>query len=309
MSLRSVSSALLCVSCVIFSINAQPVLAQNKVIIGVGEITDNVGSANPENFQTMLETLLVQTNKFDVIERARLDEILNERGLSMVGIADGQQDIGGIQGVDYLIYGAFTKLGRSQKQSNLAIIGINKNDKDYEAAVDLRIVDVANGKMVLADTVEVASESGSSFTIAGLQGYGAIGTSGSEGDPLSDVQRLAAIELAGVITTAISPIKVAAVQSDGTVILNYGDSVLADEEFLKIYRLGEGFVDPDTGELLGAEEIEVGALQVVDPLDKYSKTKVVLGDSPQVGDIARKLNEDDAKAVEKAAKKEARKRR
>jgi hypothetical protein len=211
--------------------------------------------------------------------------------------------------VDYLIYGAFTKLGKSEKQSNLGIIGINKNDKNYEAAVDLRIVDVSNGRMVLADTVEVSTKSGGSFTVAGLQGFGAIGTSGSEGDPLSDVQRLAAVELAGVITTAISPIKVAAVQSDGTIILNYGESVLQDEEFLKIYRIGEGFTDPDTGEVLGAEEVQVGALQVVDPLAKFSKTKLVLGDAPEVGDIARKLNEDDAKAVEKAAKKEAKRRK
>jgi hypothetical protein len=61
--------------------------------------------------------------------------------------------------------------------------------------------------------------------------------------------------------------------------------------------------------VLGAEEIEIGTLQVVDPLAKYSKTKLVLGDTPEVGDIARKLNDEDAKAVEKAVRKEARKRR
>lgn len=294
---------------VLISINALTVSAQNKVIIAVGEIRDNVGNANPANFQTMLETLLIQTNKFDVIERSRLDEVLSERGLSMAGIAGGQEGIGGIEGVDYLIYGAITKLGKSEKQSNLAIIGINRNNKNYVAAVDLRIVDVSTGKMVLADTVDVSTKSGGSFTVVGLQGYGAIGTSGSEGDPLSDVQRLAAVELAGVITTTINPIKVANVGSDGTIILNYGESVLLDEEFLKLYRIGEGFTDPDTGEVLGAEEVEIGAVQVHDPLAKYSKTKLVLGETPQVGDIARKLNEDDAKAVEKAAKSAARKRK
>ena len=289
--------------CFILTTASGSLLAQNKVILAVGEIKDNVGSANPGNFQTMLETLLVQTNKFDVIERSRLDEILSERGLSMAGIADGQVGINGIRGVDYLIYGAITKLGQSKSQNNLGIIGINRNDKNYEAAVDLRIVDVSNGSMVLAHTVEVSSDTDGSFTIGGLRGFGAIGASSSEGDPLSDVQSLAAAELAGVIATTINPIKVAAVQADGTIILNYGESVLHDEEFLKVYRLGEGFTDPDTGEVLGAEEIEVSALQIVDPSSKFSKARLAYGEMPIVGDVARKLNEDDAKAVKKAARK------
>lgn len=303
MTVRVFANIFLFLTVFVIITNSAPLQAQDKVILAVGEIKDNVGRANPENFQTMLETLLVQTNKFDVIERSRLDEILAERGLSIAGIADGQASIDGIQGVDYMIYGAITKLGQSKKQSNLGIFGINKNDKDYEAAVDLRIVDVSNGSIVLAHTVEVSSETGGSFTVGGLRGFGAIGTSSSEGDPLSDVQSLAASEMAGVISTTINPIKVAAVQSDGTIILNYGESVLHDEEFLKVYRLGEGFTDPDTGEVLGAEEIEVSALQIVDPSSKFSKARLAYGDMPIVGDVARKLNEDDAKAVKKAARK------
>jgi curli biogenesis system outer membrane secretion channel CsgG len=287
---------------------ATSAVAQDKVIIGVGEITSNVGSANPQNFQTMLETLLVQTNKFDVIERSRLDEVFSERGLSMAGVTDRYDGISGIEGVDYLIYGAITKLGESAKQTNFLVAGLNKSDKKYEMAVDLRIVDVDTGKMVLADTVEISSASQGSFTVAGLQGFGGVGQSGQEGDPLSDVQRLAAVEIAGVITTTISPIKVATVQSDGTIILNYGESVLRNEEFVKVFRPGEGFTDPDTGEVLGAEEIEVGILQVEDAVAKYSKAKLAMGNTPEVGDVARKLDEDEAKQVEKAVKKARKKR-
>lgn len=282
--------------------------AQDKVLIGVGEITSNVNAANPENFQTMLETVLVQTNKFDVVERSRLDEIFSERGLSMAGVTDGISGISGIEGVDYLIYGAITKLGESEKQTNFFVAGLNKKDKAYEMAVDLRIVDVDTGRMVLADSVEISSDSEGSFSIGGLQGYGAFGQSGEEGDPLSDVQRLAVVEIAGAISMAINPIKVAAVQSDGTIILNYGESVLSEDELLRVFRLGEGFVDPDTGEVLGAEEIEVGILQVEDAVAKFTKTKLAMGDMPVVGDVARKLDQDEIKDVKKQVKKAKRKK-
>ena len=35
-----------------------------KPVVGIGEITSNVGG-NPQSFQTMLETAISQTNKFE----------------------------------------------------------------------------------------------------------------------------------------------------------------------------------------------------------------------------------------------------
>lgn len=301
---RILSSLLL-----IAAFDCSSVTAQDKVIIGVGEITSSIREANPENFQTMLETVLVKTNKFEVIERSRMEEILKERGMSIAGITEGQDSIGGIEGVDYLVYGSITKLGESEKQSNFLIAGLNKREKNYEAGVDLRIVDVSNGRIALADNVEVSTQSKGSYTLGGLEGYGAIGTSGGEGDPLGDIQRLAAAEVAGVITTTISPIKVAAVQSDGTVILNYGDSILGQDDVLTVFQLGKGFADPDTGEILGAEEIEICTLKIEDALPKFSKSTVVSGNPPAVGDLVRKMSSENAEEYLDNLRKSKKKKR
>lgn len=283
--------------------------AVSKPIIGVGEITSSISSANPENFQTMLETALVKTNKFEIIERSRLDEVLGERALGMAGITDNNAGLSGVQGVDYLIYGSITKLGETKKQSNFLIAGLNKNDKIYEMGVDLRLVDVSTGKIVRAENVDLDSKSGGSFTVGGLAGYGALGTSSDEGDPLGDIQRMTAIEIAGVVTLTISPIKVMAAQSDGTIVLNYGEGVLQDEDYLRLFEVGEGFADPDTGEILGAEEIEIGIVQVTKALPKYTKTKLVSGSAPVVGMMARKVADDDVKALKKEIKKSNKKRK
>ena len=56
------------------------VLGQSsKPVVGVGEITSSVGG-DPESFRTMLETAMAQTNKFELVERSRIDDILGEQG-------------------------------------------------------------------------------------------------------------------------------------------------------------------------------------------------------------------------------------
>ena len=60
----------------------------NKPIVGIGEITSNVGG-NPQSFQTMLETAISQTNKFELMERSRMDDLLGEQALSAGGLTQG----------------------------------------------------------------------------------------------------------------------------------------------------------------------------------------------------------------------------
>ena len=286
--------------------------AANKDIVGVGSITTNLPHAAPDTFRTMLETALARTNKFDLIERSRLDELLGERKLGETGVTDLDPNLGKISGVDYLVYGTITKLGITEKSSTLPIPGMTSKSKTYEMMVDLRLVNVATGKVILANNVGVDSKSEGQFNFGQLFGNSPTSTSSTEGDPMGDIQRLAAIEIAGVITLTIRPIKVVTAQSDGTVILNYGGVVLGNEDYLRLYEVGEGFVDPDTGEILGVEEIQIGILKVSEVLEKFTKSRLVSGTMPAAGMIARIVDESELKALKKeiraAAKREKKKR-
>ena len=64
----------------------------NKPVVGVGEITSTVGG-NPTSFQTMLETAISQTNKFELMERSRMDDVLGEQALSAGGLTQGDGQI------------------------------------------------------------------------------------------------------------------------------------------------------------------------------------------------------------------------
>ena len=89
--------------------------------------------------------------------------------------------------------------------------------------------------------------------------------------------------------------------------------------FLKVIELGEGFMDPDTGEMLGQDETYIGAIKITEVKSKFSIGKILEGDIER-GAIASKMSKSEGKkantkykAAEKkrkaAERKEAKKRR
>ena len=276
-----------------------------KPVIGIGEMRSSVGG-DVDTFRAMLETALANTNKFDLIERSRIGDLISEQALSAGGITQGGGQIGGISGVDYLIYGSITKLGVETNEFNLG--DYQSASADGVMSVDLRVVDVNTGSIRISETVEVESSVASAINIDGRS----IG--GDEADPLSSVQRIAAIQIAGKISLNIFPIKVINVKDD-TVYLNYGSSILnkcswgnPESCYLKIVELGEGFVDPDTGEVLGAEEEYVGAVEVIEPKSKFTIARILEGNISR-GAVAVMMTKSDGNKLKKKIKADKKKKK
>ena len=223
----------------------------------------------------MLTTALVKSRKFEVIERARLEEIFTEQGMSSLsGMIDGGVKLGGIKGVGYLVYGSITQFGKSGQ--GVSIGGITLGGGSMKMGVDIKLVDAQTGRTLIAETVTHEATSSQNFSIGGISSR-----SDSSSSTVGDLMRATATDIANLITTEIFPIKVVVVQSNGTIILNYGDGVLEKGMNLEVYEVGEGFKDPDTGEVLGAEETLVAAVEVSLTRTKYSKAKVVGDTDPQ----------------------------
>ena len=128
--------------------------------------------------------------------------------------------MGGLTGTDYLIYGTITRFGSSGFQTDNkgptgiaqfgGIVGaiaqrtIQKENVTTEMGVDLRVTDVATGHILFAGSLDASI------------------TQRSSTDPFADVQRALAAKISEAVVTSRIPIKVIAVQDDGTLILNYG---------------------------------------------------------------------------------------
>ena len=282
-------------------VNAQ----SNKPVIGIGEMNSTVGG-DVTSFRAMLETAIASTNKFELVERSRISDLLSEQALSSGGITQGSGQIGGISGVDYLIYGSITKLGA--EESNVKIGNYKSDSITGVMSVDLRVVDVDSGRIKISETVEVESSISSGINISGES------LGGDDADPLSSVQRLAADQVAAKISLSIFPIKVIRVK-DSQVYLNYGSQVLSkcswtscDAGYLKIVELGEVFSDPDTGEILGADEEYIGAVEVAEAKSKFTIANILEGNIT-LGHQAVIISSREGKNIKSRIKKQKKKRR
>ncbi len=102
----------------------------------------------------MLEELL-DSGRFNIMEREQLQGILDEHHLNLTGLIDPSTavKIGQLTGVEYLVYGSIT--GLSSKETgvvydNLGFGGIGNKQYVVTANVTTRIIELETGRIVLA---------------------------------------------------------------------------------------------------------------------------------------------------------------
>ncbi|KAA0252351.1 MAG: hypothetical protein EDX89_18960 [Acidobacteria bacterium] len=249
--------------------------------------------------QEMLITELVKAGKFRVVERDRLQTLMAEKDLSLSGDVDPKTAVkaGQLLGVEFLVVGAVTELGVSDSRASApgyrGFPGFSVKTQKMEAALDARAISTATGEIVWSDS-ERDSTSDSSVYVAGAGG----GT--EDRQKLDRVLRPIVGGLARSLARAELPTtglggaadasgvagKIA--KADGsTVFLNVGSEagVSPGDEF-DVYRVGDPIKDPDTGEVLGADEKKVGRVRVTAVKGaRLSTAAVVTGSGLQAGDV------------------------
>ena len=128
--------------------------------------------------QDMLVTELVKSGKYRVIEREQLQAIMQEKHLSLSGDIDPKTAIqfGKMLGVEYLIAGAVTELGTTDRGASVpgglgrfGLPSVSVRSQKAEAALDARAFSTTTGEIVWADTARDET-SDSSVYVAGAGG-------------------------------------------------------------------------------------------------------------------------------------------
>ncbi len=227
--------------------------------------------------QDMLVTELVKKGNFRVMEREQLAAIMEEKHLTLSGDIDPKtaMKLGKMIGVEYLIAGAVTELGVADRNVNVpsglfgGLPSVNVRSQKMDAAVDARAFSTSTGEIVWADTAS-ESTSDSSVYVAGAGG-------GVEDHRKLDrllrpvvvklaeslgAKKLATSGLGGATDASGVAGKIAKAEG-GTIYVNVGSEagVKEGDEF-DVFRAGESIKDPDTGEVLGANEVKVGRIKV-----------------------------------------------
>jgi len=107
--------------------------------------------------QDVFVTELVKSGKFAVIERERIAAIMQEKGLTLSGdvSAATAMQIGKLLGVQYMLTGAVTEYGNTDKSAHGRSVGrlpgFSAGKRTFTAAMNARIFNVNTGEIVWAD--------------------------------------------------------------------------------------------------------------------------------------------------------------
>jgi curli biogenesis system outer membrane secretion channel CsgG len=139
----------------------------NKHKIAIYDIADKTGQYSEigsnvvsQGATEMLITALVRSRQFEVLDRVNFTTFMTEQSLvEQSRTADGQGPvIGNLLGADYVIAGAVTEYQIDKRTGGLGLIVAGKGGtKEYavaSCAVDLRVTDTTNGKVVWAKSLK-----------------------------------------------------------------------------------------------------------------------------------------------------------
>ncbi|MCZ6508501.1 MAG: penicillin-binding protein activator LpoB, partial [Acidobacteria bacterium] len=157
-------------SCTLVVLLAPAALRAAGPVMAVNDFTNNVtgiywwhGGVG-RDLAGMLTNELASTGAFQMVERNKLDAILDEQDLAASGRVSGSTaaKIGKMVGAKYLVTGTVTAFEESSKKGGrLSFRGIRVGGKKGETylAVDIRVVDTTTGIVAFTRTVEGRSTS------------------------------------------------------------------------------------------------------------------------------------------------------
>lgn len=214
-----------------------------------------------------LMTYLVKTNKFNVVERSRMKDILTEQEFSESGYVSPESAVkmGQLIGADYFVMGKIEMLKAGIKRKKVPYTDIVRSLYTGKMVVNVRIVDSRGGRIVAAEKMTVEHEDRNPKGELTADEF------------LEALKEKTVKKIVNGVVTGVFPLKIMKVTGD-TVYINRGSGVDFEVgDHLSVLTQGETLIDPDTGESLGSMEEEVGVVEVTSIQKKFSKAKVISG--------------------------------
>ncbi len=284
---------LITLAAVLLGVAAQPALAQGQPSVTIAPFEDTSSSGQAETLRTMIASAITQTRKFRVIEY-NLNAVRNQRGRQATGqVASrrGNRNTPIADAADYVVTGSITSWSVGSQGDTGATVACRLTGlcstscvrQTLTLSLDIQILDEATNEVRYAKTE----------TRQGRSGTNCVGGATLDATTLF---REIADEISSGLVSTVFPIQIAAVQSDGIIILNYGEGSITTNTLLTVFQRGNPIPDPSNPERnLGYEESALGIVRVTEVTPNLSRAEMVstFASQPPVGSVLRVSTEND----------------
>jgi curli biogenesis system outer membrane secretion channel CsgG len=187
----------------------------DRPVLAVAEFTNDATGATwwrsgvGRELSGMLASELAAINAFTLVERSRLDHVLNEQDLGASGRVrpDSAAQIGQLTGAEYIVVGTVTDYSENSKRSGGGVsiggisiggrgssIGIGGGSTEAYIAVDIQVIDATTGEIAHVRTVEGRTKD-SAINLRGRIGRLGGNLANEENTPAGEAIRAALIEI------------------------------------------------------------------------------------------------------------------
>lgn len=255
---------------------------ENKTAYG----QNRLGSAATD----VLITELAKSGKFVVVERDKLNKIMDEQKLQASGAIDPKTvvKIGKILGLNAIVLGVVSQFGEKNEGTDYLITQSKR--QIAETTIDVRVVDTETGQVVYADSGKGIAKS-SKRNVLGMGGRG-----GYDESLAGETLRAAIVQFTDNLVSQVNrkpwSCRIAKV-ANGKLYLNAGPTMGVEKGLeLECFHLGAEVSDPTTGLLIGHEEVSLGRAVVEGPLGDTGEGSIArltrgTGPEPTAKDICR----------------------
>lgn len=254
-----------------------PFSADQRVVIASADgIFTGTVAGETDLLTSELVQQLVAARKFDVLERARVDDLVKEKQFQQSDYASPEEapKIARLLGADYFVLGRLDAFSGESAEKTLPYGTQTYVEQEGRMALYLRVIDARTGKIVAAEKFSKEAKL----------------RNPKKGE---DVGRMlvadAAQALVGRITDTVFPLRVARIDGH-TLYLNRGtDGSLKAGDMVSVYSQGDAITDQDTGETLGFTEHEVAQARVSDVQSRFTKAELTGDAAVKEGMLVRLL--------------------
>ena len=246
---------------------------------------------------------LARTNRFRLVERTVLGDVLGEQDLAASGrvAAPSGAATGSVLGAEYLVQVVVTDYESKTSSSDKGIGGllagkvpvlggVKMGKGTGRVGLNFRLIDAVTSEIVFTKQIEsVINESDLSLGGIGFSGDVALGGFFSNYSRTPIGQAV----IAGINQGVFDLIKqIGSKTAQGSVVkadpnqifTNLGDSAVTVGEILEVREQGEQLIDPETGISLGGSETVLGTIEVTQVQEKFSIARPVsLSKTPERG--------------------------
>jgi len=273
---------------------ASSALAQRETIaVGAVKVTPAVATklsnarktlSSEQMSQSLMEQFinsLNATRKFQVVVRSDLKDLITDDDKSRALNPDKQKGFN-LAETKYLTVLTVDDYEDQTQRLEQKITNTTLTKRTIRLSLIAKIYETASGKL-LESTSKSISSTDAQQTLNEASNNAEV-TDSLIRTVVKDSADWAATQVADVIF----PVKVIA-KTDKTVTINRGEgSGMAAEQVWRVFAVGKELIDPDTKEVLGREEVEIGKIRVTDVLPKFSRAAVLEDRGIDEGAVLRK---------------------